>query len=185
MNVFEFHERYKIAPTKARWIAKENPQWFDGTSNATDLAREAMAKGNPLSVAQLVQLIDEPRLLLELGKYADKAESQVEALGKPENQVAPKPVSAAVFEAARNDPEQVEIIVDWLKHVIPARPVGHAYLATRLLLGIPASIRKYEAPRIPRALLNCRNHPELAGWWHVETRKSRRETVYQKKAFDL
>lgn len=185
MNVFEFHERYRISLTKARLIAKENPHWFDGTSNATDAARAAMAKGNPLPVSQLVQLIEEPSLLLELGKYAETAETQVAELGKPENQIAPKLAAAAVTDAARNDPEQVEILVDWLKQIIPVRPVGHAYLATRLLLGIPASIRKYQAPRIGRALLNCRNNPAFAGWWHIEKRASRPVTVYQKKAFDL
>lgn len=185
MNVFEFSERHKISLTKVRRIAKENPHWFDGTSNATDAARAAMAKGNALSVWHLVELIENPPSLLDLGKYAEEAESQVAALGKPEREKAPRDAAAAVWGAARNDPEQVAILIDWLKQVIPVRPVGHAYLATRLLLGIPASLRKSEASLIGRALLNCRNHPTFAGRWRIEKRATHTMTVYQNKAFDL
>jgi hypothetical protein len=186
MNVFEFHERYKISLAKARWIAKENPHWFDGTSNATDAVRATIAKGNAPTAMQLVELIENPAGLLELGKYAGTAEREIAKLGNPRSQVAPKEVAANIMEAAKGETEAMQILVDWLKGIIPAEsPVTHAYIATRLLLGVPATIRKYEGPRIPRALLNARQHPSFANWWHIEKRPSRNVTLYQKKAFDL
>lgn len=186
MNVFEFHERYKISLTKARLIAKENPHWFDGTSTATDAARATIAKGNAPTAMQLVELIENPASLLELGKYVDTAEREIAKLGNPLGQVAPKEVVANIMEAAKGEPEAVEILVNWLKSITGDSPVGHAFIAVRLLLGTPASIRKSEGPRIPRALLNARNHPDFAGWWHTKPDgKNRNVTIYQKKAFDL
>lgn len=182
MNIYEVAERHKLSLKKLRAMDKDGLLRLDESASASDPIRATLIKGNPLPVPQLVQLIEEPSLLMDLGKYARAAETQVAALAKPENGIAPKPVAAAVTDAAKNDPEAVAILVDWLKKVIPASPVGHAYVATRLLLGIPASIRKYEAPRIGRALLNCRNHPAFVGWWRVDkcgpTIYRRPETVF-------
>jgi hypothetical protein len=185
MNIYEAAEKHKLSLKKLRAMDKDGLLRLDESASASDPIRATLIKGNPLPVSQLVQLIEEPSLLLDLGKYAKDAETQVAALGKPETQVAPKHAAAAVTEAAKNEPEAVALLVDWLRQVIPSRPVGHAYLATRLLLGIPAAIRKYEAPRIGRALLNCRNHPALAGWWKVKPGASQNSTIYQKLALDL
>lgn len=185
MNIFDAAERYKISLKKLRAMDKDGLLRLDESAKASDPIRATLVKGNALPVAQLVQLIEEPALLLDLGKYASAAKGQVDALGHPEREPAPKPAAAAVTDAAKNDPEAVALLVDWLKSVIPACPVGHAYLATRLLLGIPAGLRKSEAPRIGRALLNCRNHPALAGWWKVKPGVSQNSTVYQKLALDL
>ena len=186
MNIYEVAERFKISLKKLRAMDKAGLLRLDESASASDPIRATLIKGNPLPVAQLVQLIEEPALLLDLGKYATAAEAQVAALGiKTEHAAAPKPVAAAVTDAAKNDPEAVAILVAWLKETIPARPVGHAYLASRLLLGIPPAIRKFEGPRIGRALLNCRNHPSFAGWWTVKPGASQNSTVYQKLALDL
>lgn len=185
MNIFEVSEKFKISLKKLRAMDKAGILRLDESASAADPIRATLIKGNPLPVAQLVQLIEEPALLLDLGNYAETARSQVAALGKPEREPAPKIVAAAVTDAAKNDPEAIATLVAWLKETIPGRPVGHAYLATRLLLGIPASIRKFEGPRIGRALLNCRNHPALAGWWTVKPGASQNSTVYQKLALDL
>lgn len=186
MNVFEFCERYHISLAKARRIAKENPHWFDATGSAFDTIRATIANGDRLTALQLIDLIENPAGLLELGKYATKAEQALAALGKPKGQVAPKEVVANIMEAAKGEPEAVQILVDWLKLIIPTTTaVEHAFIATRLVLGIPASIRKSEAPRIPRALLNARQHPDFANYWHVEKGVSRNRTLYQKLALDL
>lgn len=185
MNVFEFCERYHISLAKARRIAKENPHWFDATGSAFDTIRATIANGDRLTAMQLIELIENPAGLLELGKYAGQAELALRALGNPAGQVAPKAVVANIMEAAKGEPEAVQILVDWLRSIIPENPVNHAFIATRLLLGIPATIRKFEAPRIPRALLNARQHPDFKAYWHVEKGVSRNKTVYQKKGFDL
>jgi hypothetical protein len=185
MNVFEFHERYKLSLAKARRIAKDQPHWFDGSSGATDAVRATIMKGNEPTALQLLELIENPASLLELGKYATKAEQAITALGDPKGQVAPREVAANIMEAAKGEPEAVQILVNWLRSIIPASPVEHSFIATRLLLGVPASIRKSEAARIPRALLNARQHADFKNYWHVEHGVSRNKTVYQKKGFDL
>lgn len=185
MNVFEFCERYHISLAKGRKIAKENPHWFNASGSPFDTIRATIANGDTLTALHLLDLIENPGGLLELGKYASKAEQALAALGNPQTQVAPKGVVAYLMEAAKGEAEAVQILVDWLRVIIPASPVNHAYIATRLLLGIPATIRESEASRIPRALLNARQHPDFAGYWHVEKGVSRNKTVYQKKGFDL
>lgn len=184
MNIFEFCERYHISLAKARKIAKDNPAWFNATGNAFDLIRASLANGDRLTAAQLVELIEEPGGLLELGKYAGRAESELAALGK--TQAAPREVVANIMEAAKGEPDALQILVDWLKTIIGDSPVGHAFIAVRLLLGTPASIRRSEGPRIPRALHNARNHPDFAGHWHTKPgNKNRNITIYQKLALDL
>lgn len=185
MNIYEVSEKFKISLKKLRLMEKAGVLRLDESAKASDPIRASFLNGNPLPVWQLVQLIEEPGLLLDLGKYAADAERQVAALGHPEREPAPKEVAAYLTDAAKNEPEAVAILVRWLKQTVPARPVGHSYLAARLLLGIPASLRKSEAPRIGRALLNCRNHPQFAGWWKVKPGVTQNSTVYQKLALDL
>jgi hypothetical protein len=185
VNIYEVAEKHKISLNKLRAMDKDGLLRLDESANASDPIRATLMKGNPLPVSQLVQLVEEPSLLLDLGKYARDAEKQIAALSDPLRQVAPKPVAAAVTDAAKNDPEAVALLVAWLKEIIPTRPVGHAFIAVRLLLGIPPAIRKYEAPRIGRALLNCRNNPALAGWWTVKPGVQSNSTIYQKLVLDL
>jgi hypothetical protein len=185
MNVFEFSEKYKLSLAKVRTIKKDYPQIFTDADSRFDPARSRLAKGNRLTAMQLVELIENPGGLLELGKYAGIAERELATLGNPQGQVAPKEVVANIMEAAKDETEAVQIMVDWLRSIIPSDPVEHSFIATRLILGVPATIRRYEAPRIPRALLNARKHEGLQGWWHVERGVSQNRTVYQKKGFDL
>jgi len=188
VNVFEFADEFRLSLAKARKIKKRFPQIFDGEDSRFDPMRATLAKGNRLTASQLVELIENKAGLLELGKYAATAQRELELLRNPEGQPAPKLVVANIMEAARNEPEAVQVMVNWLRDVIPAHAVEHGYLAVRLLLGLPANMRESEAPRIPRALLNARNHPDLAGWWRLEKSVSRNRTVYQrgtKKGFDL
>ncbi len=186
MNIFEFAERYHLSLAKSRRIAKDNPAWFRDTDSVFDPIRTSLANGDKLTAAQLVELIEAPAGLLELGKYAGRAEAELSALGKP--QAAPMEVVANIMEAAKGEPEALEILIGWLKTIIGEKPVSHAYIAVRLLLGTPANIRKSEGPRIPRALLNARKQPSFAGYWHLQpvaSGKNRNITIYQKKMLDL
>jgi hypothetical protein len=185
MNEFEFSEEFRLSLAKVRKIKKRFPQIFNDADSAFDPMRATLSKGNRLTAPQLVDLLENPGGLLELGKYASIAERELAALGNPRAQVAPKEVVANIMEAAKGEAEAVQILVDWLRTVIPAEPVEHAFIATRLLLGVPATIRKYEAPRIPRALLNARKHEGFAGWWRVGNVASQNRTFYQKLALDL
>lgn len=185
MNIHEFCDKFNTSLAKARKMDKCGVLRLDSSVTALDEIRHSLARAVPLNAAQLVELIDTPGAALELGKYAAKAEEQLAGLGRPQDEVASKEVTAYVLEASEGKPEAVEALIRWIKTILPSRPVRHAYIATRLLLGIPPNIRKFDVPRIPRALLNCRRHPDFAGWWRIEKRVSRTVSLYEKKSFDL
>lgn len=189
MNIFEFCERFHISLAKARKMDKAGVLRLDeNTSEAITEIRHALSRGQALTAAQLVELVENPGAVLDLGRYASRARDELDALGDARNEAAPKLVAAYVTDAAKGDPEAVGVLLDWLKTILPARPVSHSFIAVRLLLGLAPNIRQFDVPRIPRALLNVRRHDAFAGWWRVEKQKSRNVTIYSrpaKKSFDL
>lgn len=184
-SLHEFCAEYHISLGKARRMEKRG--WLRIDSNATpvDEIRIALKKGARLTVAQLVELIENPGGLLELGNYTRQAQAQLELLGEPKANAAPAEISAQILDAYRNDPEAVGIVAAWIASVLPAGPVGHAWVATRLLLGVPDNIRKYDVPRLQRVLMNCRAHDALRPHWFTVREASRNVTYYQKTALDL
>lgn len=139
------------------------------------------------TAAHLVSLIDEPGLVDCLGRHADKAYKQLARLGTPV-EPASVTVSAEIWGAAVGEEYSVARIVEWCKTVIPVdRTVTHHYLAVRLLLGVPKTIRHFDERRLSRVMLNCRKQEGFAGWWHVEEIKGRTVTVYHhpERPFDL
>lgn len=185
MNIFEISERHKISVKKLRAMDKDNLLRHDASTTTLDEMRATLKTGNRLNVGQLVHLIEAPAGLLELGKYAGKAQSQLAELDNPTGQVAPREVAAQILDAFEKQPAAIAALVEWLKSVIPAHPVGHAYIATRLLLGVPENMRKHDTARLQRAMMNCRDHPAFSGWWRTEKSVSRNRTVYQKLELDL
>lgn len=185
MNIFEISEKHKISVKKLRAMDKDGLLRHDASTTALDEIRSTLKTGNRLSVAQLVHLVELPAGLLELGKYAEKARVQIAELDNPAGQVAPREVAAQILEAFEKQPAAVAALVEWFKTIIPAHPVGHAYLATRLLLGVPEASRRFDVPRLARVMAHCREHPGFAGWWRKEKSVSRNRTVYQKNALDL
>lgn len=185
MNIFEFCERFHISHAKAKKMNKAGVLRLDeNTREETAEIRHILSRGQPLTAAHLCELVDNPGSLLDLGRYASRADEQLRELRDVRGKIepAPKLVAAYVTDAAKNEPEAVEALLGWLREIIPARDVGHRFLAVRLLLGLAPNIREYDVPRIPRALLNCRLHPDFAGWFRVEQRKSRNVTVYKRPA---
>lgn len=183
MNLFEFTEKFKISLRKARAMEKAGVLRLDENTNerATEI-RLLLSKGQPLTAAQLCELVEDPALMLDLGRYAARAREQVDALGNVKAETAPKEIAAYISEAARGDQEAVSVLLNWLFEIIPAKRVGHSFIAVRLLLGLAPSMRKFDVPRIPRALLECRRRQEFAEWWTVETRGTRSQTFYKRPA---
>lgn len=181
MNLFEFAEKFKISLRKARAMEKADLLRLDETTSdlATEL-RLLLGRGQPLTAAQLCAMVDDPALVLDLGRYAGRAREQLDMLGKVEP--APKAVAAYISEAARGDQAAVTVLLDWLQEIIPAKPVNHSFIAVRLLLGLAPSVRKFDVPRIPRALLECRRRAEFAEWWTVERSGTRSQTFYKRPA---
>jgi hypothetical protein len=185
MNIFEISDKSKISVKALKRLDKLGVLRHDANLTILDDIRGTLRIGNKLSVGQLVYLIDNPAGLLELGKYGSKAEPQIEALENPAAEAAPPEVSSLILDAFEKQPEAIASIVAWLKTIIPEKPVGHAYVASRLLLGVPAGVRAAETPRLQRVMMHCRDNPDFAGWWRRETSFSRNRTVYQKTMLDL
>lgn len=181
MNIFEYSERYNISLAKARRQMKDGVLRIDETTSEGIIAiRHHLSRGHPLTAAQLVELVDNAGAVMDLGRYASLAEKQVAALGNVRSEAAPKLVAAYVTDAAKGDKEAVAALIAWLKDVIPAKPVEHNYLAVRLLLGLAPNIRRYDIPRVPRALHECRKSEDFAGWWQTVPKRSRNVTIYQR-----
>lgn len=188
MNILEFCETFKISLAKAKRMDKAGVLRLDENMSDEETAiRAALAKGQPLTAFQLCALVERPGLLLDLGRYAGRAETLLSELGDAKGGTASREVSAAILHAARGDDKAVGILVRWMQRNIPARgSVSHSYLATRLLLGVPENLRKFEAPRLPRAIFHCRKNPELTGWYTVHQHGKRTFTTYHRpKGFDL
>lgn len=191
MNIFEFCDRFGISLRKAREMVKADVLRIDETTSEIGAEiRHLLTRGQPLTAAQLCAMIEEPGLVLDLGRYAGKAQEQIDALGNAKQEAAPKHVAAYISEAARGDREAVGILIEWAQSVIPARPVSHSFLAVRLLLGLAPSVRGFDVPRIPRALLECRKRGEFADWFEVSYSGTRAKTFYRRPAkkpvkFDL
>lgn len=181
MNIYEISQKFKITVGKVRKMHKAGVILIDDTEDPlADEIRFNLAKGQPLTTAHLLALIENPRLAWQLGNYAKRAQAQVAALGDLTNGVAPHAVAAEIYSSAGGDPDSLDRLIAWLKEIIPARPVDHHYSAVRLALGLPTHRRAEFTRRIPRALYQCRKRQEFAAWWRPEKVGSRNRSLYQR-----
>ncbi|MCT2400600.1 hypothetical protein [Novosphingobium mangrovi (ex Huang et al. 2023)] len=188
MNIYEFCEQFRVPLGKARKMEKAGVLILDsGESEYAAEIRLQLRKGQPLTVLQILHIIEDRGILSELWQYTEKAKGQFEALGNFNEEAAPKEVAYRIRDAAHRDDAAISVMVGWLMEAIPDEPVRHHWLAVRLLLGIPASVRKLEVPYIRSALLNCRKSPDFARWWRSEQVGSVSRTVYQRpeRLYDL
>lgn len=189
MNLYEISEKFGIPILKLRKLDKAGLLLTDvGESAHGARIRRQLSKGQPLTVAQQIEIVEDPSILRELGPYQISAEKEIASLGDVRGQAAPLEVAAHITNAAdRRNKDSIGVLIGWMTTVIPVEPVNHNWLAVRLLMGIPANIRKFDVPRIQYALLNCRISKDFEGWWRVEKIKSRKQTLYQRPdvRFDL
>ncbi|TXH82289.1 MAG: hypothetical protein E6Q77_06575 [Rhizobium sp.] len=182
MNIYEVASAFKISVSKLRKLDKAGLMRLDKAHPLTDSMRFYLGKGKPLTVAQLVALVEDATIIEQLGDKAGVALAQVAMLGAPS--AAPFEVVAEIDQAARGDNDAICRVLPWLKSTIltaqsQGQPtIGHHYLAVRLVLGSPASLREYNMARIARALLNCRRHPGFEGWWRVRPQGAGTVTQY-------
>lgn len=186
MNLAEFCQQFRISDAKAKRMLKAGVLLVDEISDTRAQAiRQSLVKGQPLSALQLVHLIESPSALLELGRYAAKAQDQLDEIGDARSERAPLSVAAMISDAARGDVPSVQALSDWLLGVLPVEPVKHSWIACRLLLALPANIREFDAPRIPRALSRCRKLESFAGAWCYYVRSGRKFTLYSRPQISL
>lgn len=188
MNIYDVAAQFNISVGKLRKLDKAGLLRLDPESPLTGAMRFYLSKAKPLTVEQLVALIESPAIIEELGDKAGVALAQIAALGSPVTP-APLEIVAEIDQAAHGDKEAVGRMLPWLKATISAATqsrVNHHYLAVRLVLGSAHGLRAYNGARIARAFLNCRQHPGFAGWWRVQKTKAGRVTQYgTPKGFDL
>lgn len=187
MNIYEIADKSGIAVRTLRKLEKIGWPKPEPVNPMIDSMIYMLGRAQQLTVMQLVELIEKPELLLELGKHAPRASAQIEALGIVEP--APRHIVAEIDDAASGHAGATQVLAQWLQKIIPAgESVGHHYLAVRLLHGAPENMRKYIYARIPKALLNVRATDRFAGWSSSVERggKGSKMTRYHRpNSFDL
>lgn len=173
MNIYKLAFRSKIPITKLRKLEKLGVLRVkdDGESQFLDGLIFHMRANQTLSVMHLLGL-SEGSTLDELEavkpRYAKRAKNQMLALGNTEDSLAPRDVTAAIEGASRHHPEEARVIADWLKGILPASPVAHAWVAYRMMKPLNPAAREKAASEISLAMVNVRKLPEFAGYWRSE-----------------
>lgn len=182
MNILQLSVKTGIPVTKLRKLEKLGALVADKETGFLDTLIFHMRGNRILTVSQLLALIEAPDLLDELAavkpRYASRAREQLQALGSVADSLAPRDVTAAIVGAARGDDDESLIIADWLKGILPAAPVAHAWVTVRLLMPLNEFMRGQTAPLISPALLNVRKLPEFAGYWLSEKSGGRSAIKY-------
>lgn len=188
MNIYQLSTRSGIPVSKLRKLDKLGALKASDAPEFLDTLIFHMRGNRTLSVAHLLTLRDQPPLLDDLRaekpRYASRAREQLSALGDVSAHMAPRDVTAAIKGASRGDDDASLIIVDWLKAVLPAAPVPHAWVAARLLAPLNEFVRGEAAPLLSPALLNVRKLPEFAGWWHSKKIGTRSTIEYFRPALN-
>lgn len=183
MNIFKFCEQFNISLAKARKMDKAGVLRLDeNTPPEIDAIRHNLSRGQRLTAAQLVYMIESKDALSNLGRFAPRVVQQIDDLRDNAGRIDPAPtmVSAYISDAAKGDAEAVGVLVDWIKEILPGWPVNHSYIAIRLLMGLAPNIREFDIPRVPRALYHCRQHVDFTGWWHLGKAGTRAMTIYRR-----
>ena len=188
MDIHQIAEKYRISVRKLRKLERDNLLRIEPENPHLSKVRYYVGKCQPIPAVQLLYLVENPDQVFELGKVADEAQSQINALELEPNSAAPAAIAMTVdLAATRDNPDAVEGLCDWLQSILPAHPVPYSYIAVRLLLGASPSARRLIATRIPKALLNVRALARFDGWSYVEKVNGRNATFYVKGklGFDL
>jgi len=192
MNVFELSNKTRISVKSLRKLQelkllKLDPDPpSDEHPNAPQMRFILMRQGQ-LSVPYLLTLITKPDTLYDLRKYETRARAQISALGDYQATLAPKEVTAVIDRAAGAEPDAALILAQWLGDVLPAEPVGHHWVAVRLLLPLPEFQREKAMSLVSLALMHMRKLDAFRPYWEsVENKSGRKEIRYfQPKQFDI
>lgn len=187
MDAFEIAERCDISLKKARNVAKVLSLRTGRKDERAAKMRLTLCRNQQLSVFQLLALLNEAALFRKLGKYESRALAQTYALGNARAGVAPVDVKKHLEGAAAGLPESVEVIMRWLKNILPPWPVRYHWIAVRLLFDEWPNIRSRHTWRIDQALKNVRAHPGFEGWSSKAPVGSQNPMFYHRRKllFDL
>lgn len=164
MDAFEIAERFEISLEKARKIAKAVSVRTGRKDERAGAMRLKLSRDLQLSVAQLLTLLNDGSLYHKLGKYEDRARGQTFALGNVRAGIAPPDVTKQIRAAATGERESVQIIMRWLKSVLPPWPVRYHWVAVRLLCARLPQTDGRDLLEVCRALDNVRARADFSGW---------------------
>ncbi len=155
-------------------------------------ARHNLRRGNALTAEQLAYFIRFPDWLDRLDSpYEANARAVIETLGDVTGEAMPWEVSAGLPFAVNGEEDSLGPIVTWLRTLIDTSPAfaagrmrGHAYMAVRVLAGIPEQHLESNAPLISKLFWKIRTRSkDFAEYWFVDENK---RTQYRRPvALDL
>lgn len=189
MNLFEISEKFDLSLKKARIMHKAGVLLVDKEENElVAKMRYYLARGQHLTLLQLLALLEDRSILDQLGRYYSDAEIQLDEIGDAVGQAAPLMVWASIYDASTGKGrDEAERIITWLKSVIPTNPVSHYFVASRLVVGSPAASRPSRYKNVSQALLQIRKLESFNGWWFTKQYHGRNCTFYARPpaSYDL
>lgn len=187
MNIYDISTKFKISVGALRRLEKGGLLKFEKPSETVAKMRFLLIRNQQLPVESLLELLDDPGTIFDLHKYAERGRTQLRALGDVRADMAPIEAQAAISDAAGGDAFAAQAIADWLISILPRDPVGHHWVAVRLLLPLDPIQREAMLPKASFALMHMRKLDSFAGYWEsVENKAGRKEIRYfQKKPLDL
>lgn len=172
MNIYELSKKSRVPLKSLRKLDELRALKIDAENDKMSKLVFHMAKNQRYTLPMLLWFLDDPGLLEDIGiesrRYQQRATVQLGELGDIAATSAPKHVTAEIREAGKGDDDAALVIANWLRLILPVEPVGHQWVAARLLAPLDEFLREQSAPMISLALLNVRRLPEFAGFWESE-----------------
>lgn len=187
MTIAEQAAKYHVSRKLITKMIKSGDFKRQGKSDVAAYIRARLLSDEQLSVRQLLALIHSPQLFRELGKFSESARDQVVELGSVKAAAAPNNVADHLRGAADGNVESVEVVMRWLKGILPQWPVRHHWVACRLLTGSWPNLRRTHFTCAFMALKNVRAHPGFDGWSSPRHVGTQNPTCYHRPRppFDL
>jgi hypothetical protein len=143
----------------------------------TDAARENLKKGNKLTALQQLHLLRNPAARDTLQQWDLEIDAILKRLGDAISEAIPWSVSNAIELCARREPEAIDKIASAIRNLIQlsdafdkGQSQDHAFIAVRLLAGVPDHSLDSLAKRAQACLWNCRRSPILSDCWRLNER---------------
>lgn len=185
MNIFEIAEKFNLSVAKVKRMEKSGCLVATGSDGhpLAHLMRDSLSHKRPLSVEQLLVLIQQPTVMAELRKKQQDARAQIAALGDFKAHKPAPGLFATIDGAAQFDEASQRKLIDWLKLILPPEPVPHAWIAVRVAQDVSEGDgRDKLLAQLTKALANIRKHEAFAGWSSVAFVAGQNRTFYSQPA---
>lgn len=183
MNIHELSRRTGVTLTKLRAIERLGALKVDAENATAQQIQFTLSRNPVLTLASALALLDDPSLIYDLGHYEKRARAQIDQLGnvKP----APRDAGAAIEGAAHGDEGSCAILAKWLASALPTEPVPYLWIAVRLLVALPETLRASLAGKVNIALAHVRKRADFEPYWSSATRSGKVTILYHKPRLDL